>query len=222
MLPMTLARGVLAALARLEQVSTTLAFVVMVGVLGWDILGRELLGSGKIWATPIAVYANVLVAFIGMGVASAGGAHLRPKFFDKAVPSAWNGAFDRFTDVGFALFCAGAAGLCWRMLQESVKLEETDPVLQWQIWPLQTILVAAFGIAVIRHSIYAIWPPLRPLPSGGENAPPTDEQVNAFVSEAVTASPLHKVGVASPSSASSSSPSSPASSASKPHPGPRP
>ena len=189
---MMFARWLLSALTRFEQVGTTLAFVVMVGVLGWDILGRELLGSGKIWATPIAVYANVFVAFIGIGVASAGGAHLRPKFFDKAVPAAWNGFFERLTDAGFALFCAGAAWLCLRMLNDSVKLEETDPVLQWQIWPLQTILVAAFGIAVLRHGIYTLWPALRPLPSAGENAPPTDEQVNQFVSEAMAASPLNR------------------------------
>ncbi len=190
---MNAAKWLLALLSRLEHVGTTLAFLVMVCVLGWDIVGRELLGGGKIWATPIAVYANVFVAFIGMGVASAGGAHLRPRFFDKAVPKSWDRPFDRLTDLGFALFSFGAAWLCWRMLLESVKLEETDPVLQWQIWPMQIILVAAFGIAVLRHGIYAAWPLLRPLQSGGENAPPTHEQVKAFVSEAVEASPISKL-----------------------------
>lgn len=164
----------------LEQAGTTLAFFVMVAVLALDIFGRELMGSGKIWATPIAVYSNVLIAFVGMGVASSAGSHLRPRFFDALAPKALDATFERFTDAGFALFCVGAAYLSWRITRESVQLEETDPVLQWQIWPFQMVLIAAFVLATLRHSIYAAWPALRPAHSGGESAPPTEEQVNAF------------------------------------------
>jgi TRAP-type C4-dicarboxylate transport system permease small subunit len=164
----------------LEQAGTSLAFATMVLVLGLDIVGREFFGSGKIWATPIAVYCNVFIAFIGMGVASSGGAHLRPRFFDKLAPKAMDAGFDRLTDAGFALFCAGAGVLCWRITIESVKLQETDPVLQWQIWPFQVFLIAAFGLATLRHAVYALWPQLRPAAHGGENAPPTQEQIEAF------------------------------------------
>lgn len=178
------ARRILEGLRQAELWATALAFAVMVGVLAWDIIGRELLSGGKIWARPVAVYANVFLAFIGMGVASATGAHLRPRVFDNAVPRAWNGVFDRFTDAGFALFSAGAAWLCWRMLLESIQLEETDTVLPWQIWPFQGFLVAGFAIAVLRHSLYAAYPALRPAPAAGENAPPTEEQVRELTAPA--------------------------------------
>ena len=140
---MNAARALLVLLRRLEEIGTALAFAVMVLVLGWDILGREVFGGGKIWATPIAVYCNVVIAFIGMGVASAGGAHLRPKFLDNAAPAALDGAFNRLTDIGFALFSFGAAWLCLKVVRESIDLAETDPVLQWQVWPFQIILVVA-------------------------------------------------------------------------------
>jgi TRAP-type C4-dicarboxylate transport system permease small subunit len=178
------ARALLVFLRRFEQVATAAAFALMVLVLGWDILGRELLSGGKIWATPIAVYCNVAIAFIGMGVASAGGAHLRPKFLDGSVPRGWAPFFDRLTDIGFALFSAGACWLCLAVTRESVQLQETDPVLQWPVWPFQTILVAAFGIAVVRHTLYALWPVLRPKDSGGENAPPSEEQVREYATPA--------------------------------------
>jgi TRAP-type C4-dicarboxylate transport system permease small subunit len=178
------ASALLSALRQAERWSTTAAFVLMVAVLGWDILGRELLSGGKIWATPIAVYANVFIAFIGMGVASAGGAHLRPRFMDGLAPKAWHGALDRIGDFGFALFALGAALLCWRMLRETIELQETDPVLQWQVWPFQIILVVAFGIAVLRHSLYGVFPALRPLPAAGDNAPPSEEQVRELSKEA--------------------------------------
>jgi TRAP-type C4-dicarboxylate transport system permease small subunit len=177
----------LTGLRRFEQTATCLAFACMVLALGWDILGRELLGGGKIWATPVAVYANVVIAFVGMGVASAGGAHLRPRFLDKLAPPKMDTTFDRFTDAGFALFCIGAGVLCWKVLRESLQLQETDPVLQWQIWPFQITLVLAFALATLRHLIYAVWPTLRPASQGGENAPPTDEQVRAFADAAAAA-----------------------------------
>ena len=177
---MTAARALLTCLLRLEQWGTTLAFLAMVLALGWDIFGREVLGGGKIWATPVAVYANVFLSFIGIGIASAHGAHLRPKFLDSLAPRRWDAIFGRFTDIGFALFCIGAGVLCWRVLVESIQLQETDPVLQWQIWPFQGFLVVAFALAALRHALYASWPALRPADAGGENAPPTDAQVQAF------------------------------------------
>jgi TRAP-type C4-dicarboxylate transport system permease small subunit len=186
---MQAAATVLHWLQRSEQALTSLAFAVMVAVLGWDIVGRELLGSGKIWATPIAVYCNVFIAFVGIGIASAGGAHLRPRFFDKLVPTGLHALFDRLTDFGFALFAAGAGVLCWKITQESVELAETDPVLQWQIWPFQLFLVLGFGLAVLRHLLYGLYPALRPASSGGENAPPTEEQVEAFKTQSGAAKP---------------------------------
>lgn len=165
---------------RFEQACTSLAFLVMVLVLGWDILNREALGSGKIWATPIAIYANVFLSFIGIGIASAAGSHLRPKFLDNLVPAPLQAFWDRLTDIGFALFCAGASVLCWQMMQESIALQETDPVLQWQIWPFQMFMMLAFVLAVFRHLMYSIWPALRPAPAQGENDAPTHAQVQAF------------------------------------------
>lgn len=177
---MRLAPSILRWLQRTEQALTTIAFAVMVGVLGWDIFGREVLSSGKIWATPIAVYMNVFIAFIGMGVASSGGAHLRPRFMDRLAPKALDALFDRFTDIGFALFCVGAGVLCGQMVKETIELAETDPVLQWPVWPFQCFLVAAFGLGALRHLLYAAYPALRPAASGGENAPPTQEQIDEF------------------------------------------
>jgi len=170
------ARWLLRGLGRVEQATTTLAFALMVVVLGWDILGRELLGGGKIWATPVAVYANVFIAFIGIGIASAGGAHLRPHFFDRAAPNGADALFSRFTDIGMALFAVGAAVLCWRVMTESIDLQETDPVLQWQVWPFQGFLVVAFAIAVLRHFLYAAWPALRPAPAAEVHAPTTEPE----------------------------------------------
>jgi TRAP-type C4-dicarboxylate transport system permease small subunit len=177
---MKLARTILARLLILEQLTTTLAFLVMVLVLGADILGRELLGGGKIWATPIAVYANVFISFIGIGIASASGQHLRPKFMDRLAPRKFDAGLDRLTDAGFALFCIGASLLCYRMLQQSIDLQETDPVLQWQVWPFQGFLLAAFALACLRHSIYAGWPALRPDIAGGENSAPSELQLKQY------------------------------------------
>ena len=173
--------ALLTLLRRFEQAVTAAAFAIMVAVLGWDIFGRELMGGGKIWATPIAVYCNVALTFIGMGVASAAGGHLRPRFMDRMAPRALDGLLDRLTDLGFALFSIAAAWLCVRLVQETAGLQETDPVLQWEVWPFQLFMLAAFGMAAVRHGLYATYPLLRPRPhSGGDDAPPTEAQVREF------------------------------------------
>lgn len=169
------AAALLQALRRAEQALTAAAFLVIVSVLALDIIGRELGGGGRIWATPVAVYANVLLAFIGMGVASAQGAHLRPRFLDSAVPRRWDGLFNRLSDAGFALFCLGAAALCVAMVRETIALEETDPVMGWPVWPFQCLLVAGFAAGALRHAVYAARPGLRPDPDAGEVAPPAQD-----------------------------------------------
>ncbi len=178
----------MALIQRVEQALTAAAFVIMVAVLGWDVFGREVLGGGKIWATPIAVYCNVALTFIGMGVASAAGSHLRPRFMDKLAPRRWDAAFDRLTDLGFALFSLAAGWLCVRLVQETAGLQETDPVLQWEVWPFQLFMVVAFAIATVRHGLFAVYPVLRPSPqSGADDAPPTEEQLREFAQPAVDA-----------------------------------
>jgi TRAP-type C4-dicarboxylate transport system permease small subunit len=168
------ARGLLAAIFAVEKAIAYAGFAVMAGALIADVLSREITGTGLFGAQKIGVFGLVAVAFIGIGIASQTGSHLRPRFADRLVPRAWDAALDRIADAVFALFCAGFAGLAIAVMQESRALDDVAPVLRWPVWPFQGLIAVAFGIAVIRHGLFAVYPDLRP-PSGGGDAPQSPE-----------------------------------------------
>ena len=83
------ARYLLDSLARFERLLAVLAFALLVAVVFLDVASRQLTGTGVHWALQIGVYANLVVVMLGLGIASADGAHLRPRFADDWLPSHW-------------------------------------------------------------------------------------------------------------------------------------
>lgn len=83
------ARTLLEWLHRAEQLITFAAFLVMIVVVFADVVSREVTGTGLHWARQAGVYANIFVVMFGIGIASAEGAHLRPRFADNWLPAQW-------------------------------------------------------------------------------------------------------------------------------------
>jgi TRAP-type C4-dicarboxylate transport system permease small subunit len=165
------AHGLLALLARVERGITFAAFLVLITVVFLDVVSRELTGSGVHWASQAGVYANVIVVMVGLGVASATGAHLRPRFADRWLPARFNALLERLQELLMALFCAAFAGLGVDIVLETWRLGEVSPVLGNPVWPVQLIVPLAFVIASLRHGLYALWPGLRPVPANGPAGP---------------------------------------------------
>ncbi len=99
------AQTALRRLLKAEQWISCVAFAVLVTVIFADVLSRELTGSGMHWARQVGVYANIFIVMAGFGLASASGAHLRPRFADGWLPVSWNAALIRLQEGVMALFC---------------------------------------------------------------------------------------------------------------------
>ena len=157
-----MAKRILQALGRSERVITTTAFTLLIATIFLDVFSREMTGVGLHWARQAGVYANIIVVMFGLGIASANGNHLRPRFADNWLPSRWNPVILRFQDGLMSVFClfAGCAGaqLTW----ESIQLGERSALLPILIWPLLLALPLAFFMVGLRHAIYALYPPLSP------------------------------------------------------------
>lgn len=152
----------LRALARLEQALTFAAFTVMVGAIFLDVAYRELTGVGLQWARQVGVYANVGVVMLGIGIASARGAHLRPRFGDNWLPARWQPAVARAGEAVMAAFCALLAGLGAHVTVESYLLQERSTVIGVEIWPVMAVIPVGFALVALRHGLYALHPALRP------------------------------------------------------------
>ena len=159
--------GFLRRIGRVERVVTFVAFLVLIGVIFADVLMRETTGSGLHWARQAGVYANVFVVMFGIGIASAAGAHLRPRFADSWLPVRLLPALMRLQDALMACFCLSFAIVAGLVVADSFLLAERSVVLRMLIWPFQAIVPIVFVIATVRHGLFAIFPAVRPTESAG-------------------------------------------------------
>ena len=172
--PPAAVRRLLAAWHRGECAVAVLAFAAIALLLIADLLGRELVapllraaglpagGGGLHGAPKLAVFALVLGTWVGLGIASATGAHLVPRIGFGAVPARWGPVVDRIADAVTALVFVAAAGFSVELVAGSWQTGLLAPVLQWPVWPVQALLPFGFLSAALRHAAFAAWPALRP------------------------------------------------------------
>jgi TRAP-type C4-dicarboxylate transport system permease small subunit len=163
----------LAGLQRCEKLLLGAAFAVLVLVVFADVVSRELYGAGLYWASRTGVWANVIVVMTGFGLASAGGAHLRPQFADNWLPERWSPLLATLQHLLMALFCLALGLLAGRVVLGSFQLGELSIDLFLPIWPVQLFLPLAFMAAFLRHFLYACYPALRPIEEGSAIFAPT-------------------------------------------------
>lgn len=156
--------GLLDLLYRLERAIVVVAFAGMVAVVFADVLAREVTGVGLPWARQVGVYFNIFVVMFGIGLASASGSHLRPRFADNWLPARWEPQLAFLQHALFALFCIAFAVVAADMVLTSIRLDERSEILRLPVWPIQAVIPIVFVIAALRHSIYALRPALRPVP----------------------------------------------------------
>lgn len=160
--------GLLGALHRLERAIVIVAFTGMVAVVFADVLAREVTGVGLYWARQVGVYFNIVVVLFGIGLASASGSHLRPRFADNWLPARWEPRITFIQHALFSAFCLAFAAVAADMVYTSVLLGERSEILRLPVWPIQAVIPLVFTIAAVRHGLYAIRPELRPLsPAAG-------------------------------------------------------
>jgi TRAP-type C4-dicarboxylate transport system permease small subunit len=156
------AARLLHAIRAFEKLICIAAFAVLIVVVFADVLSREFTGSGLYWASQTGVWANVLVVMAGFGLASADGAHLRPRFADNWLPDSWGEVLQFLQQLVMALFCLAVALLSLSVVIGSWRLGVVDIDLFVPVWPVQAALPLAFFAAAMRHTIYAVVPALRP------------------------------------------------------------
>jgi TRAP-type C4-dicarboxylate transport system permease small subunit len=152
----------LAWLDRWERRLCVAAFSLLAMVLFADVLLREVSGNGIPWAVQTGVYANLVVALFGMGLAASAGSHLRPRFADRWLPRAWDSTLQRLAHALTALLLLFFAGLALQLALETRALAETATVLRIPLWPLQLLIPLSFISAALRYLLFFLQPQLAP------------------------------------------------------------
>jgi len=162
---MSKAASFLALLLRTEKAVVLLSFAIMALVIIADVLARMTVGTGFAGAPRIAVFAMIITSFVSFGLASAEGRHLRPKFLDTLLPAQWNPVIDRLQELLMATLCFVFALYAVAAVRETFVLNEVSRMLRIILWPMQAVIPLVFFIASLRHSLYGLYPALRPEPS---------------------------------------------------------
>lgn len=167
---MKFAAALLKQMRAAELAACFVAFSAMAIILMVDVAMREILGAGWFGASQRAVFAMVIVVFFALGLATADGVHLRPRFADGLIPKRWEPLLLRVADVITASFYLFVAVLAFYVVRDTYELDEHTSTLRWVVWPFQFVMVVAFGMSGLRHIIYLIFPPLRPSDSVTQQA----------------------------------------------------
>ena len=145
-----------------ERSACIAALAFMTALIFIDVLMRTIIGTGLHWSGQTAVYANMVVALLGIGLASASAAHLRPRFADNWLPVHWQPLLISIGEAITAIACLAFAYLSAHLVVETYQLQEISTVLRSLIWPVQLLLPLAFLLAALRHACYALRADLRP------------------------------------------------------------
>lgn len=155
-------RRLLGLLTAIERGACLVSFIVMSAALIADVGSRLVFGSGLLGAPQVGVIGMIALSMFGMGLAADTGSHLRPRFFDGLWPDRWEDALRRLADAIGAVFYLLIGVLAVFVVAESIELGDVTSVLRWPIWPLQTMIAAAFLMNALRYAVYVARPELRP------------------------------------------------------------
>ncbi|MBI2519245.1 MAG: TRAP transporter small permease [Bdellovibrio sp.] len=127
-----------------------------------DIFSREVLSVSIVWAQKAALYLMIWAGFIGSGLATSKGAHLRPEIGDKLWPSKFQATFHRIRHFVTAIFCSFACYYGIGYLSESYEMGDTNPVLMLPMWIAQTVIPVTFFLNAFKNFIFAFFPSTMP------------------------------------------------------------
>jgi TRAP-type C4-dicarboxylate transport system permease small subunit len=150
------------------------AFSFIAIILVMDVVGREVVGpvarligldigpTGIFASQRLSIFALVIGAFAGIGIATATGSHLVPRIGYAWAPDRWGPVIDRLGDVLTGIVLLGIAYYGFIFVQSTYEADLRTPMLDWVIWPVQTAIPLGFISAACRYFFYARWPDLRP------------------------------------------------------------
>lgn len=156
------AKKLLTLLTLVEAVASTVAFCLIAGLLIADVALREMTGTSMYGAQRISVYAMILIGFLGIGLATAKGRHLRPRFVDRLLPDNLVHFAARLGDAVMAITWLVFAFLGINFVREAREFDDLAHLIEIPLWLLYLVVPYAFAAVAARHIVFALFSNLRP------------------------------------------------------------
>ena len=163
-----LARQVLTILFNFEALLAVTAYLMIAGLLLTDVVMREFFGNSIWGAQRISVYLMIITGFLGLGLATSKGRHLRPRFADALIPKEFVGPADRIGSIIMMIVFAGFVIISIQFTREAFIYGDLARTIKFPLWVIQLVVPYAFASTAVRYLIYAILPDLKPEETIGE------------------------------------------------------
>lgn len=159
-------KSILDKLLKIEGTVAAIAFLCAATAILADVVGREFFGQGIWGAAKFAVFGAVSAGFLGIGLATHAGMHLRPQFADGVIPARFEPAMKRIAPLIASSIFFFISALAYIYVRETFEYGQVAPVLDWPMWVVQLVMPYAFFSNGVRNLIYALQPDLLPKPAG--------------------------------------------------------
>lgn len=135
-----------------------LSVILILNVFARNVLEQPLFFG----AERVAVICTLLAGNFGLALASASGAHIRPRVADHWVPASWDTAMNRIADLVTAVVMFGVAAYAIDFVYQQYDLEAVLESLYWPAWPIQAAIPLGYMVAGLHYLCFAAFPALRP------------------------------------------------------------
>jgi TRAP-type C4-dicarboxylate transport system permease small subunit len=156
------ARRFLRSLYTLMAAISTSFYGILAVVLIYEIISRNLFDQSIYWASRVAVFAMIVGGNFGLALATAAGAHIRPRLGDNWIPKHWGRTMDRVSDIVAAVMMLAVGYFSALYSLESFDFDRHAETLPWPIWPVQAVIAFGYIVAAAHYFVFAAFPALRP------------------------------------------------------------
>jgi len=146
----------------LEAGVAILAYLLIASMLLGDVFAREVLGTSLGGVQRISVYLMIITGFLGLGLASARGRHLRPRFADGLIPAKFTEQVHRIGSGIMFLIFVGFFVVAIQHVHETYSYGDLARSTKFPMWIIQLIIPYAFASISLRYLAFFLFPALCP------------------------------------------------------------
>lgn len=123
--------GIITAIVRISRFATAVSFVVLMGAVLVQVLGRSVFNNSPVWTEELTRFSLLFLAAFGAGLSFRSGDLVNVDIVSEALPGAWPRRLRLAGAALTAVLCLSLIGPAWKYT--SIGAMQTSPALGWRM-----------------------------------------------------------------------------------------
>ncbi|MEZ5535878.1 MAG: TRAP transporter small permease subunit [Thiolinea sp.] len=147
-------QSLLNGLIRLSRMAVAAAFLVLMGAVLIQVLGRSVFADSPVWTEELTRYALLFLAAFGAGLSYRSGDLVNVNILSAALPENWQRGLEAFAAAATALLCGALILPAWQYT--AIGAMQTSPALGWRM-DLIHVSVLILLLSLLLFSLLHFW-----------------------------------------------------------------